>query len=123
MFSIVLSRPRNQGQDVKAEHPVTQCIVLRPARCNLAFALHKQLSWVRGEDRDFQALWLWHRDMVTLLAVCRHHSMATARKRGGCASSEQVTMQRAGEQHGAFTGSPRAGLKPLQTDEPRTVQS
>jgi hypothetical protein len=94
---------------------VTQCIVLTPARCHLGFALHKQLSWGRGEDRDFQALWVWHRDMVTLLAVCRHHSMATARKRGGCASSEQVTMQRAGEQHRGFAGSPRAGVNPLQT--------
>jgi hypothetical protein len=44
MFSIVLRQPRIQGPDVKAEDPVTQCIVLRPARCNLGFGLHKQLS-------------------------------------------------------------------------------
>jgi hypothetical protein len=44
---------------------VIECIVLTPARCNLAFTMHKHLSLVRGEDREIQALLLWHRDIVT----------------------------------------------------------
>jgi hypothetical protein len=73
--------------------------------------MHKHFSWLRGEDREFQAPWFWHRDIASgvsppLDGHCTEaRSLRLLRTRSRC--------RRPGEQHGEFMDSPRAATHPL----------